>query len=162
MKAVADLGVISMAHAALPTADRRRLPSVAERPGADVLIYDGHCRICTGQVARLARWDGGGRLAFLSLHDPLVAERYPDLSHDELMRHMVVVDQAGGRHRGAAAVRYLSRRLPSLWWLAPVMHIPFSLPLWQWMYQQVASRRYRFGRTDDCTDGACSIHFKRD
>jgi predicted DCC family thiol-disulfide oxidoreductase YuxK len=78
------------------------------------------------------------------------------------MRHMVVVDQAGGRHRGAAAVRYLSRRLPSLWWLAPVMHIPFSLPLWQWMYQQVASRRYRFGRTDDCTDGACSIHFKRD
>jgi predicted DCC family thiol-disulfide oxidoreductase YuxK len=150
-----------MAHATLPSADQTRLPSVAERPEADVLIYDGHCRICSAQVARLHRWDGGARLAFLSLHDPQVAQRYPDLTHDELMKNMVVVDQQGRRHRGAAAVRYLTRRLPRLWWLAPVLHIPFSLPLWQWLYQLVSSRRYRFGRVDDCDDGACAVHFKR-
>ena len=126
----------------------------------DVLIYDGHCRICTAQVKRLARWDRHGRLSFISLHDPLVAERYPDLTHDELMRNMVVIDPRGGRHAGAAAVRYLTRRLPRLWWLSPFLHFPGSLPLWNWLYGVVARMRYRFGRVEACDDGACRVHFK--
>ena len=135
-----------------------RLPTPAERPEADVVIYDGHCRICTGQIQRLARWDTRGSLAYLSLHDPEVARRWPDLSYDELMKNMYVVDQQGNRHRGAAAIRYLSRRLPWLWWLAPVLHIPGTLPIWQALYQQVAKRRYRFGRIESCEDGSCQIH----
>src|SRR5688572_16787389 len=110
------------------------LPGPEDRPDADVVIYDGHCRICTGQIRRLARWDGGGRLAYLSLHDPEVAARYPDLTYDLLMQAMVVVDRSGRRHIGAAAIRYLSRRLPKLWWLAPILSFPGTLPLWQWCY----------------------------
>ena len=47
-----------------------------------LVLYDGECSFCTRGVSRLNRLDGGNRLAFVSLHDPLVAERYPDLSHD--------------------------------------------------------------------------------
>ena len=137
------------------------LPSPEDRPGADVVIYDGHCKICTAQVRRLARFDGGGRLAYLSLHDPAVAERYPELTHEQLMADMYVVDQAGRRHRGAAAIRYLSGRLPRLWPLAPLLYLPFSLPLWQTLYRQIANRRYRFGKIDACDDDACSVHFRR-
>ena len=136
------------------------LPSPEDRPGADVLIYDGNCRICTAQIARLPWWDCQGHLAYLSLHDPAVAQRYPDLSHDALMRDMYIVDRHGNRHRGAAAFRYLTRRLRRLWWLAPVLYIPFSLPAWQWLYRQIADRRYRFGTTTDCADDACAVHFK--
>jgi predicted DCC family thiol-disulfide oxidoreductase YuxK len=136
------------------------LAAPAERPDALVVIYDGHCKICTAQVQRLAGWDGGGRLAFLSLHDPSVADKYPDLSHDDLMKDMYVIDRSEGRHRGAAAIRLLSRTLPRLWWLAPLLHLPFSLPLWQWLYRQVANRRYRFGQISDCTDDACAVHFR--
>jgi len=135
------------------------LPTPAERPEADVVIYDGDCGFCTKQVQRLARWDGGRRLAFVSLHDPLVAERYPDLSHDDMMREMYLVDRHGRRHGGAAAFRYLTRRLPRLWLLAPVMHIPFSLPLWQWGYHQIARRRYRISGKSECDGGSCSVHF---
>lgn len=134
-----------------------RLPGPHERPDADVVIYDGQCRICTGQVQRLADWDHRQRLAFLSLHDPEVAQRYPDLDHDDLMQNMVVVDGAGRRHRGAAALRYLSRRLPRLWWAAPMLHIPGSLPLWQWLYRAFARRRYQFGRVVSCDDGTCRV-----
>ncbi len=133
------------------------LPTPAERPDADVVIYDGNCRICTAQVRKLPWWDCQHRLAYLSLHDPEVARRYPDLTHDALMQDMYIVDQRGVRHRGAAAIRYLTRRLRRLWWLAPLLHIPFSLPLWQWLYRQIANRRYRFGRTD-CGDEACKLH----
>lgn len=135
------------------------LPSIDERPGAAVVIYDGNCQMCQGQVRRLAAWDTKSELAFLSLHDPRVPERYPDLTHDELMRAMVVVDPSGRRHVGAAGIRYLSTQLPRLYVLAPLLHIPGSLPLWQWLYQQVAKRRYRWNRASECDNGQCRIHF---
>ena len=139
-----------------------RLPTPGERPAADVVIYDGDCRFCTGQVERINRFDRGGRLAFISLHDPLVAERYPDLSHEQLMEEMVVVDREGNRYGGAAAFRYLTRRLPLLWPLAPLMHLPFSLPLWQWGYRKIAKHRYLLmGKNDRCDDDSCAVHFDR-
>ena len=139
------------------------LPAPAERPEADVVIYEGHCKFCTGQVKNLARWDTRGRLAFLSLHDAEVPRRFPDLTHDQLMEQMYVVDQKGNRYGGAAAFRYLTRRLPRLYLLAPLMHLPFTLPIWQWGYKLVARNRYLFGKLSDndtCDDGACKVHFK--
>ena len=56
-----------------------------QRRGSAVIIYDGECRFCRGQVERLARWDRAGLLAFISLHDERVGRWYPDLTHDELM-----------------------------------------------------------------------------
>lgn len=139
-----------------------RLPSPAENPTADIVLYDGHCKFCTGQVQNLARWDRGGRrLAFLSLHDPEVAKRFPDLTYDQLMEEMYLVDQRGNRYAGAAALRYLTTKLPRLYALAPLMHIPFTMPLWRWGYKQVARRRYAIqGKTDACDDGSCKVHFK--
>jgi predicted DCC family thiol-disulfide oxidoreductase YuxK len=136
-------------------------PTPGERPQAEVVIYDGDCRFCSGQVRNLARFDRGGRLAFISLHDPEVARRYPDLSKERLMEEMVLIDRTGKRHGGADAFRYLTRRLPLLWPLAPLMHIPCCLPLWRWCYRQVAQRRYLLGKNQHCDDGACKVHFRR-
>ncbi len=139
------------------------LSTIDQRPRADIVIYDGNCQFCRKQVERLARLDTGGRLAFVSLHDPLVRERFADLTHEQLMEQMYVVDQDGNRHGGAAAVRYLSRRLPRLWLLMPFLHIPGSMPVWQWGYHQFAKRRYRLNPSStnpNCDDGACKIHLK--
>jgi predicted DCC family thiol-disulfide oxidoreductase YuxK len=119
---------------------------------ADLVIYDGDCPYCQAQVARLARWDGRGRLAFVSLHDPWVTDRFPDLSREQLMQQMYVVTHDGRRYAGAEGVRYLTRRLPRLWPLAPLLHIPFSLPIWQWIYRRIARRRYQRNRTGLCDD----------
>ncbi|TWU01551.1 hypothetical protein Pla100_12860 [Neorhodopirellula pilleata] len=133
----------------------------------DVVIYDGDCAFCTAQVQRLHGLDWGrGRLAFLSLHDPRVAERYGDLTREQLMNQMFVIDTDGNRHGGADAVRYLSRRLPAIWWAAPVLHLPGSAKLWRWMYHQVAKRRYWistkfFGGKPKCETDSCSIHFDK-
>lgn len=133
------------------------LPTPAERPAADVVIFDGHCGICTAQIARLARWDSAGRLAFLSLHDPEVARRYPELTHEQLMADMYVVDRRGRRHRGAAALRYLSGRLPRLYALWLPLHMPGTLWFWQWCYRLVANRRYRLSAAM-CDGGTCRLH----
>jgi len=151
-----------MATATQPAKPDVHLPTPAERPEADIVIFDGHCRFCTGQVQNLASWDSKSRLAFLSLHDPEVAKRFPGLTYDQLMAEMYVVDQRGSRYGGAAAFKYLTTRLPRLYLLAPLMHIPFTMPLWRWGYRQVAKRRYalRGKTTDACDDGACKVHLK--
>jgi predicted DCC family thiol-disulfide oxidoreductase YuxK len=147
----------------MPVSNRpvTNLPDPDTLVGADVVIFDGECRFCRGGVERLRQLDlGGKRLAFLSLHDPRVAQRYPDLTYDDLMSQMYVIDQSGARHRGADAVRYLSRRLPLLWPAMPILHVPGSARLWRWLYMQVAKRRYKIAGKH-CENGACSIHLNR-
>ena len=122
----------------------------------DVVIYDGNCAFCQGKVASLVRWDGGGRLEFLSLHDAEAARRYPDLSHNQLMAQIYVIDICGRRHGGHAALRYLSRRLPRLWPVAPLLHLPLTGPVWAWLYRQVARRRYGLSDSADSGSGVCS------
>ena len=137
---------------------RLDLPDPDELTAADVVIYDGQCNFCRSQVGHLRRLDRTGRLAFLSLHDPRVAERFPDLTHEQLMEQMYVIDGKGRRHGGADAVRYLTRRLPLLWLAAPILHLPGTAKLWRWIYRQVAKRRYKLaGKT--CENDACSVHF---
>jgi predicted DCC family thiol-disulfide oxidoreductase YuxK len=133
------------------------LPSPAQRPEADVVIYDGQCGICSSQVRRLPTWDGQGRLSYLSLHDPEVQRRWPDVGHERLMQEMLIVDRNGNRHWGPDAVRYLTRRLRRLWLAAPFAYFPGSMLLWRPLYRWVARNRYRFsGKT--CVDGACQLH----
>ncbi len=132
------------------------LPSPAEQPQSDVVIYDGECRFCSTNVERIARWDGKRRLSFLSLHDPLVATKYADLTHERLMDEIVIVDQQGVRHGGYRALQYLTRRLPRLWPLAPLMHLPYSGQLWNRLYRWVARRRYRLSG-GSCENDACSL-----
>jgi predicted DCC family thiol-disulfide oxidoreductase YuxK len=133
------------------------LPRPADRPSADVVIYDGDCGICTAQVSKLPWWDCQGKLAYLSLHDPEVQERFPDLSHDRMMQEMVIVDRHGNRHWGPAAIRYLTRRLRRLWWAAPVLYFPGSMFVWRPLYRWIAKNRYRFSGSE-CATGACQLH----
>jgi predicted DCC family thiol-disulfide oxidoreductase YuxK len=136
------------------------LPSIYDNPKADVVIFDGECNFCRAQVERLAWWDETGkRLGFVSLHDPEVARRYPDLTYDMLMEQMYVVDRYGHRFAGVEAIRYLTRTLPRLYWLAPVLHLPGTLPIWKWCYSQIAKRRYLLmGRHVECDGGTCALH----
>ena len=127
-----------------------------DRPKSDVVIYDGQCNFCIGQVDNLQRLDRGDRLSFLSLHDRRVAQRYPELSHDDMMRQMYVIDASGNAHGGSDAVKYLSRTLPLLWPAMPLLHFPGTAGLWRWGYQQVAKQRYKLtGKS--CDSGSCKI-----
>jgi predicted DCC family thiol-disulfide oxidoreductase YuxK len=132
------------------------LPAREHRPDAELVIYDGQCRFCLSQMRLLHATDLTRRLAFLSLHDSACNALLPEMSVEQRMEAMIVLGRDGRRHAGARAVRYLSRRLPALWILAPLLHIPGSLPFWENVYGRIARVRYRFGRVD-CDSGACQV-----
>ena len=128
--------------------------------GSPTVIYDGQCNFCISQISNLKRLDLWRTLQFVSLHDPLVASACPDLSYEQLMEEMWVVTPEGSKFGGADALRCLSRKLPLLWPLAPLLHIPASRPLWAWMYRKVAQRRYAIAGKN-CSEGTCSLHGRK-
>jgi predicted DCC family thiol-disulfide oxidoreductase YuxK len=127
-----------------------------QSPGKMIVIYDGHCRICAGQMRTLARLDLSARLTFLSLHDPRVRDRCPDLTFDQLMARMYVIAPDGARHAGSEAVRRICARLPILWPLGFLLALPGIRRLWDRMYPWIAKQRYRFGQTE-CEEGTCAL-----
>ena len=129
--------------------------TVCNPPPRDTVLYDGACRFCRGQIAVLRTLDVLRRLEFTSLHDPSVARDFPEISRDELLAEMIIVDRRGRTRRGADAVRYLSRRLVALWPLAVPLHVPGTMPLWNGIYRFVARNRYRIAGT--CNDGTCRL-----
>jgi predicted DCC family thiol-disulfide oxidoreductase YuxK len=133
------------------------LPDPTQNPTTDVVIWDGNCNFCRSQVERLRRWDSG-QLTYLSLHDKRTEELCPDLSQEQLLEQMwVVTYDRKAKYGGADAARYLTTRLPKLWWLLPILHIPLMMPVWRYIYSQVAKRRYKIsGR--NCDSGSCKIN----
>jgi predicted DCC family thiol-disulfide oxidoreductase YuxK len=119
------------------------LPDPDDRPGADVVIFDGSCPLCTALCRGLERVGGRGRLAYLSLYDRRAEERYPDLPRRELLEHVYVIEPNGRRHRGAEAIRHLARWVPGMWPLVPLLYVPGSLPVWEWLYSAFSRRRHR-------------------
>lgn len=157
---LAARGLSAAAATKRPSAnDELKLPAPSEHPARDVVVFDGHCVFCRAQVKRLARLDWFGRLTFLSLHEAEVAEICPNLTHEQLMEQLYVITRDGRQFGGAVAGRYLSRVLPSLWWLAPLLHLPGTLPCWNWCYQRIAAARYKIsGSTEQCA-GTCKVHW---
>lgn len=122
------------------------------------MVYDARCGFCRARVAQLRWFDSGKRLDYVSLHDPDVSERFPELPSQRLLDEMCVVTPAGSEFWGADAVRYLSRRLPTLWWLAPAMHLPGAMLAWRPLYRWVSRNRYFLGgRVEACDSGRCRL-----
>ena len=65
------------------------LPTPADRPEADVVLYDNRCEMCVNTVRLLARLDNGKRLAYLGVDDPEVERRWPELDRDDLLEEIV-------------------------------------------------------------------------
>lgn len=133
------------------------LPRPNKRPGSEVVIYDGQCPVCRASVTNLNKWDSRQRLSYLSLDDPEVRRRYPDLQHDDLMQAIHVVDSEGHRFRGAEALRAIARRITRLRPIVPLLYVPGSMALLSWGYRWFAARRARDGQGGECEKGTCGV-----
>jgi len=139
-----------------------------------MVIFDGKCLFCTSQIRILYRFDFFNKLTFISLHDPKIAEWFPELSYDDLMKQIYVIpnfsiktDSAKfNRLEADQGIRFLALRNLLFWPLGLLLSIPFTQPIWNFLYHQVAKRRYYFGKVQQgeknngCEEGGtCHLHF---
>ena len=121
-----------------------------------VLIYDGRCRFCVREAARLERWVRGA-VQLESFRDPGVIERYPGLSEAQCERAVQLVEPDGRVRSGGEAVARTLRLNPLLAPLTWVYYLPFLRSVFDLGYRLVARNRFRL-HGEVCTDDACGVH----
>jgi predicted DCC family thiol-disulfide oxidoreductase YuxK len=120
------------------------------------MLYDGNCRICTGQAQMVESYNDDGLIEVLDMNAPEVRARFPQVTPAMAQRELHLVAPDGTLHRGAEAVRETLLRLPPLRGLGELMGLPGAMSVARPLYAWVAANRYRFGgRPNTCEDGAC-------
>jgi predicted DCC family thiol-disulfide oxidoreductase YuxK len=122
------------------------------------LLYDGNCRICTGQAALVARYDSARRIEPLDMNTPEARARFPQVTPAAARRELHLVAPDGALYRGPEAVRETLLRLPRLWALGQLMRLPGVMALARPIYRLVARNRYLLGgRAAGCDGDACRL-----
>jgi predicted DCC family thiol-disulfide oxidoreductase YuxK len=123
------------------------------------VIYDGHCPLCIRTVTQLDVLDGARRLRYVDLEREwaLAAALVPGVSCDDMREEMTLVTPERGVLRGFFAFREISRRVPALWPLAPLMFAPRAEWTGTRVYRWVVTNRAR----RVCEGGACEVHRSR-
>lgn len=142
-----------MTTAAAPHAPVR----VSSPPARPTVLYDGRCALCTGSAERIRALDHARVFDLLSLHEPEVARRFPEIELAAVLEEMHVVEPTGAIVRGHEAIRAILERLPRLRWLALFWLVPGFDHLARAGYGLLARNRYRFNRHATCDTGACTV-----
>ncbi|ABF93112.1 conserved hypothetical protein [Myxococcus xanthus DK 1622] len=127
-------------------------------PGHDVILYDGHCRLCGGAARQLQRLLGGTGTRLRSFREDGVLAAFPGVTADRCERALQLVLPDGAVVEGLEAIVLALGRRP-LGRLLRVYYVPGLRQLLDALYRVVARHRFRIaGR--QCPDGACVVHFK--
>ena len=126
------------------------------QPSTPVLLYDGHCRFCTGAAKRFRQLIPEGAVELKSFREAGVLESLPQVTLERCERAMQYLEPDGRVFEGAEAV---VRALCHRWYgqAALVYYVPGLRQLADAVYATIARNRMRIaGRT--CEDGSCSMH----
>ena len=127
------------------------------------VVYDGNCKICRRTIASVRVFDIFGRITYVNAleHKTLQNLDLVWLESDALLKDMHTV--VGKKYwRGFSAYRVLSRRLPILWLILPLMYL-WPIPrIGDRIYRKVAdSRTYSISKTLLKEQTAVSFKFTR-
>jgi predicted DCC family thiol-disulfide oxidoreductase YuxK len=109
-----------------------------------IVLYDGDCGFCRRSVDWALRRDRDGRLTATPIQSPAGERLLADLTPEQRLRAVHVIDDEGRRSSGGAAVREVLNVLPSSRALARVVSV--SPRLTELGYRVVAGNRALFGR----------------
>ncbi len=127
-------------------------------PGHDVILYDGHCRLCQGGAKQLGQLLGPKGTELRSFRDEGVLDAFPGLPYARCEKAIQLIQADGQVFEGAEAlVQALGRRPVGR--VLYAYYVPGLRQLADGLYSLVARYRFRIaGRA--CPDGACAVHFK--
>jgi predicted DCC family thiol-disulfide oxidoreductase YuxK len=121
-----------------------------------IVLFDGQCAFCRKGVALLQSLDWLDRFDCRDARDAATLPPCSDpLDPQRLLDEMHVVTPSRARaFAGYRAVRWIAWRLPLLWPLAPLLHLPGAVWLGSKLYHRIARNRFRLV---PCRHGVCTV-----
>jgi predicted DCC family thiol-disulfide oxidoreductase YuxK len=128
-----------------------------------VVVYDGLCGLCTQSVTLIKRLDWLHRLDYVDTQDwEQVHVRFPQLDQQDILGQIHVVPSDGRVYVGYEGMRRITKQLPLIAWLYPLMFLPGVTWLGPKIYGWIAAHRYeisrRLGHPVSCENGTCKVH----
>ncbi|MDD3446956.1 MAG: DCC1-like thiol-disulfide oxidoreductase family protein [Zavarzinia sp.] len=115
------------------------------RVDGDLIVFDGHCLLCSGFVRFVSRRDRVGRFRYVTAQSPLGRALYAryGLDPDAMETNIVVID--GRPHVRMAS---FAAAMAALGWPWRALALAGVLPrfLGDPLYRFIANNRYRLGR----------------
>lgn len=115
-----------------------------------IILFDGHCNLCSGWVQFVLAREGRTPFRFASLQSAAGARLLATHGLPADLQTIVLIEDGRALTRSTAVARML-RRLRAPWPLLGLLIGGLPRPLRDWAYGVVARNRYRwFGRQDTC------------
>jgi predicted DCC family thiol-disulfide oxidoreductase YuxK len=114
-----------------------------------IILFDGHCNLCSGWVRFVLAREGRTRFRFASLQSAAGQQLLAAHGVPPDLQTVVLIDEGRAFVRSAAALRTFGQ-LRAPWPLLSALRV-CPAPLRDWIYRIVARHRYRwFGRQEVC------------
>src|SRR3990167_3183195 len=108
-----------------------------------IIIFDGHCALCSGWARFVLRHDPEGRYRLLPAQSPLGYALYVHYGLDpEDYQTNILIDEGRAWFKSEGSIR-MAEGLGFPWFLAASFRL-LPLPLRDWLYEWVARNRLRF------------------
>lgn len=126
-------------------------PHVTElTQGADVVVFDGVCVLCSGFLKFMLKHDKRQQFQFVIAQSALGEELYEHLGLKSADYDTNVVIVNGRIYTKLDAFAAAMVALGGIWSVARVVRI-LPRPIADWLYNRIARNRYAvFGKTDAC------------
>ncbi|MGB5439958.1 MAG: DUF393 domain-containing protein [Gammaproteobacteria bacterium] len=113
------------------------------------MFYDGGCQLCSREVLHYRRLDHEQAVNWVNISADVKQLESLNLTREEAMARLHVIDSSGKLQTGAAAFAALWSALPYYRWLAACVRTLHLVPLLDLIYEPFA--RWRLARrTDSC------------
>ena len=118
-----------------------------------IIIFDGHCALCSGWARFVLRHDPAGRYRLLPAQSALGHALYVHYSLDpEDYQTNILIEEGRAWFKSEGSIR-MAEGLGFPWSLAASFRL-LPLPVRDWLYEWVARNRLRFfGRREVCYRG---------
>lgn len=118
---------------------------MSDHPAKPVVIYDGGCNICAGNLKWLYRLDTFKKFEALPYQTERLTEIFPGLRIEECQKSMHLAFPNGKIYTGSDAFREVFLRMPLMFPVGLVMWLPPVAWLLRRLYPILARNRYRIG-----------------
>lgn len=118
--------------------------------GADVVVFDGVCVLCSGFLKFMLKHDKRQQFQFVIAQSDLGEELYAHLGFKSADYDTNVIIVGGRIYTKLDAFAAAMGALGGIWSIAGIVRI-LPRPISDWLYNRIARNRYAiFGKTDAC------------
>ncbi len=122
-----------------------------------VIFFDGQCPVCIRSRQAVQRLKADADLRFVDINDPDNLRRFPMVDAQEAHQQLFVLDPHGYLAGGYDGVVSLTRAIPGLRFLEPLLRwSPLRRLGWR-IYRWVARNRYSLSRSLPQSHPGCKV-----